>query len=38
MGGAFCAGDLKALIAAPSFAGPGFLLPSHNTELFILRR
>jgi predicted N-acetyltransferase YhbS len=27
--------DLKALIAAtPSFAGPGFLLPSRNTELF----
>jgi hypothetical protein len=27
--------DLKALIAAaPAFAGPGFLLPSHNTELF----
>ena len=27
--------DLKALIgAAPEFAGPGFLLPSRNTELF----
>jgi predicted N-acetyltransferase YhbS len=27
--------DLKALIAAaPSFDGPGFLLPSRNTELF----
>ncbi len=27
--------DLKALIAAaPSFAGPGFLLPSRNAELF----
>ena len=27
--------DLKALIAAaPSFAGPGFLLPCRNTELF----
>lgn len=27
--------DLTALIgAAPSFAGPGFLLPSRNTELF----
>lgn len=27
--------DLKALIgAAPAFAGPGFLLPSRNTELF----
>ena len=27
--------DLKALIAsAPSFGGPGFLLPSRNTELF----
>jgi len=27
--------DLKALIAAaPSFAGPGFLLPTRNTELF----
>ena len=27
--------DMKALIgAAPSFAGPGFLLPSRNTELF----
>jgi predicted N-acetyltransferase YhbS len=27
--------DLKALIAAaPSFAGPGFLLPSRNSELF----
>jgi GNAT superfamily N-acetyltransferase len=27
--------DLKALVAAsPSFAGPGFLLPSRNTELF----
>ncbi|HLY44148.1 MAG TPA: GNAT family N-acetyltransferase [Stellaceae bacterium] len=27
--------DLKALIAAaPSFAGPGFLMPSRNTELF----
>jgi hypothetical protein len=27
--------DIKALIgAAPSFAGPGFLLPSRNAELF----
>jgi hypothetical protein len=27
--------DLKALIAAaPSFAGPGFLLPTRNAELF----
>ncbi|MDX1523305.1 MAG: GNAT family N-acetyltransferase [Anaerolineae bacterium] len=27
--------DLKALIgAAPSFAGPGFILPTRNTELF----
>ena len=27
--------DLKALIAAaPAFGGPGFLLPSRNTELF----
>jgi hypothetical protein len=27
--------DLKALIgAAPSFAGPGFLLPTRNHELF----
>jgi hypothetical protein len=27
--------DVKALIAAaPAFAGPGFLLPSRNTELF----
>jgi hypothetical protein len=27
--------DLKALIgAAPSFLGPGFLLPTRNSELF----
>jgi hypothetical protein len=27
--------DLKALIAAaPDYAGPGFLLPTRNTELF----
>jgi hypothetical protein len=27
--------DLKALIgAAAAFAGPGFLLPTHNSELF----
>jgi hypothetical protein len=27
--------DIKALIAAaPSFAGPGFLLPTRNAELF----
>jgi predicted N-acetyltransferase YhbS len=30
-----CNQDLTALIgASPSFAGPGFLLPSRNTELF----